>query len=326
MAPRLCTLAALIAVCLGGHGCMRTYVPTSPKRTQVSGATVTLDELRVVALPQSPITASLRLSAPAGTELVDARLAPPTSTPCASGVGPLASSEGDELQTAGPLKVDGAHELELIFPADALKERHDGSALDLWLVRKGEASCVRFAIADAESGSAGWQLAPTSAGIWLDVGLNTFATFGDLSGEDPRWLIFERIGAVFGEHRAWAEIQGGADSGSTRGLLLLGLGIDRRLWNSGRWGFRMGAGYNVALTTRFNEDGPATREHLLHGPRIQPSLTFALLSPTGPLGLPVGDRTVHLHLDAPLALWFGFAGGPPMVFAAGAGLGASLAF
>jgi hypothetical protein len=284
-----------------------------------------VEEVRVVALPQAPFQVSIRVAAPAGTELADARLAASKTKPCTEGIGPVALAEHDKLQAHGPLHVGGMHELELTFPLAAVKKVQSGSALDLWLVSDKGVGCARIPIADVESKGAGWQLHPASAGVWLDVGMYTLATSGGLPGDDPRWLIFERIGAVFGEHRAWAEIQGGTDHVGSRGLLVLGLGADRRLWGNGRLGFRIGAGYGLALTTRLDEE-PPVREHVLHGPRAQPSLTFALLSPTGQLGLPAGERTLHLHLDAPIAIWFGSGDAPPVVLAAGAAIGVSMGF
>jgi len=268
------------------------------------------------------VEVSLRSGARAGTSLRGASLSPASEPPCAAGKSFSAIAIDGIEQNEGPVELAGSHRLKLAFVDPAAKLPRGASALDLQLGTSAGEACLRAPLFDS-AGSPRYEMEETSAGLSASIGGRAIFPVNHqvLAGIETLGMIDTRLGAAFGRNRLWSEFAGGAGAEKGYSDLILALGADRALWQSGPFSFMLGGAYEVVFDLyRAPGEKTSTRHYLLHGPRLTPSLSFSLLSGIPFHGLPAGRRTVYVELEAPSSFWFGTGDAPEVTIAPGVGL------
>jgi hypothetical protein len=300
--------------------CARTYRVAQPEVVEQGSIRVAIDAVRSAApFVHQDVAVSLRSGARAATSLRGASLSRASDAPCSSGK-PFSWIAADGVeQTEGPLELAGSHRLRLVFVDGSAKLPQGPVALDLQLGTGSGNACARaplFGSADAPR----YEMDETSAGVSLSLGGRALFPVSNTSrpGIETLGLIDVRLGGAFGRNRIWGEFAGGA--GATKGYsdLILALGADRALWQSGPLAFMLGGGYEVVFDLyRAPGEKTSSERYLLHGPRLTPSFSFSLVSRSPFYGLPAERRTVYLELEAPVSFWFGTGSAPSWTLAPG---------
>jgi hypothetical protein len=268
------------------------------------------------------VEVSLRSGARAGSSLRGASLSPESEPPCASSQSFSAIAADGVEQSEGPLDLAGSHRLKLAFVDPAAKLPRGATTLDLQLGTTSGEACLRaplFGSADSPR----YRMDETSAGLSASIGGRAVFPVNNRSraGIETLGLIDTRLGAAFGRNRIWSEFAGGAGAEHGYSDLILALGADRALWQSGPLAFMLGASYEFVFDLyRAPGEKTVSRRYLLHGPRLTPSFSFSLLSGIPFHGLTTGRRTVYVELEAPSSFWFGTGDAPEVTIAPGVGL------
>jgi len=310
-------------VCLSlAAGCTRTYAAVEPRVVQHERLSVVPHELVLpLALAPRMITVDLRTNGLPRTSLRAARLAPAVSQPCSSGADFVGVEEDGIEQTEGPVDLEGAHALSLSFVDESTGILRHPMAVDLELGDTKPSSCARVPLI-AGRDAPQWRMRESSAGFLLSAGGRGYPLLTTSSvGIEPIAAFVMRMGAGFGDYRAWGEVAaaGGRSTGYTN--LDLAAGADRVIWQEGPLAFLFGAGYDFVFTFyRAPDAQKAESGAFLHGPRLTPSLSFTFLQNIGIPSLSAGRRTFYLELATPISLWFGTKGAPASTLVPGVGL------
>lgn len=313
----------LLGLALSVASCARTYRVAAPPVVEQGPIRVAIDAVRTSdPYLNRDVEVSLRSGARAGTSLRGASLSPASEPPCAAGKSFSALAADGVEQSEGPVDLAGSHRLQLVFVDPAGKLSPGASALDLQLGTSAGTTCLRaplFGTADSPR----YHLVETSAGLAASLGgRGVFpVNHRSLAGIQTLGLIDMRLGAAFGQNRIWSEVAGGTGAEKGYSDLILALGADRALWQSGPLAFMLGGSYEVVFDLyRAPGEKTSRRHYLLHGPRLTPSLSFSLLSKIPFHGLPAARRTVYIELEAPSSFWFGTGDAPQVTIAPGVGL------
>ena len=317
------------AIVLLALGCGRTYRPLEP--SVMSGPVVNATAYRVEAggVP-GDVTVRVRTTAIEGASLRGARLAARSSPACSGGRAFHQMWQDGAVRLEGPVDIAGSHDLGFVFAGPEAVTLLGGPAtLDLELEGPGGRSCARIDLLSGPDDPR-WKVTSTAVGASAGFGARAYpAVSHEIDGTKPGWSVEERIAISFGRNRLLADLAADTRDSRSSGLyfVVLGAEVDRALWERGRWAVWLGAGYDLALFYKRPETqtaGPLALYHALHGPRITPALSFALLD--APYGLPVYGRHLAIRLEAraPTAMWLGTGDAPRTTFVMATGLALTL--
>jgi len=314
---------SMLGLTLSIASCARSYRVSAPPLVEQGPIRVAIDAVRTSEpYLNRDVEVSLRSGARAGTSLRGASLSAASKPPCASSQSFSALASDDIEQSEGPVDLTGSHRLKLAFVDPAAKLPRGATTLDLQLGTPSGTACLRAPLFGSVD-SPRYQMDETSAGLSASIGGRAVFPVNNQSraGIETLGLIDMRLGAAFGRNRIWSEFAGGAGAEQGYSDLILAFGADRALWQSGRFSFMLGGGYEVLFDFyRAPGEKTSSRRYLLHGPRLTPSLSFSLLSSIPFHGLPTGRRTVYVELEAPSSFWFGTGNAPDVTIAPGVGL------